>query len=296
MPTSNRLGTVITVLNLKGGVGKTHTVWLLASACEERSQRMLAIDADTQGNLSNSFVRSQDTTAGIEALLDPADEPEPRNLILPTAYPSVDIIPSTPGLARFDLADQGEWEQADLHLSFVEPVAAVRELYDLVVFDCPPRLSLVSFAALCASDFVIVPLEAADWGAQGVMQVTAAVDYVRTRFNKRLELLGYLVSRFKRARAYQQNYLRQLREHFGESTFDTVVPDLALFEKSVTDAILLTRHSPASAEADVARRLLDEVAARAERLRRGRNAGGGPRIRHPRGTALERARGERSLA
>jgi len=77
-------------------------------------------------------------------------------------------------------------------------------LYDVIVFDCPPRLSLVSFAALCASDFVIVPLEAADWGAQGIMQVTSAVEYVQSRFNRRLQLLGYLVSRFKRRRAYRR--------------------------------------------------------------------------------------------
>src|SRR5205814_7773458 len=103
------------------------------------------------------------------------------------------------------------------------------------VFDCPPRLSLVSFAALCASDFVAIPLEAADWGAQGVVQVTATVEYVRRHFNPRLRLLGYLVSRFKKARAYQQSYLAELRRHFGAQAFDTVVPDLASFERSVID-------------------------------------------------------------
>jgi chromosome partitioning protein len=267
MSKSAHHGTVITVLNLKGGVGKTHAVWLLASVCQDRGQRLLAIDTDTQGNLSNSFIRERADRAGVESLLNPAAEPDMQNLIVRTAYPHVDIIPSNPSLARFDLSSQRDWEKSDLQRSFVDPIESIRSLYDFVVFDCPPRLSLVSFAALMASDFVIVPLEAADWGAQGIMQVAAAVDHVQQRFNTRLRLLGYLVSRFKRSRLYQQNYLRELRNQFGQDAFDTVIPDLAEFEKSVTDAILLTEHAPRSAEADIARRFFDEVLRRCEKLR-----------------------------
>jgi chromosome partitioning protein len=258
---------VITVLNLKGGVGKTHTAWLLASVAEERGQRLLAIDTDPQGNLSNSFVSSGEKTPGVERLLDPSADPDVRGLIRPTAYTSIDIIPASAAVARFDLSDQRAWERSDLHRSFVDPIREMRSLYDLIVFDCPPRLSLVSFAALCASDFVIVPLEAADWGAQGIKQVAAAIDYVRSHFNTPLELLGYLVSRFKRRRAYQQTYLNQLRAHFGPKTFDTVVSDLAEFERSVTDAILVTRHAPGSPASRIARQFFDEALCRCAELR-----------------------------
>jgi chromosome partitioning protein len=258
---------VITVLNLKGGVGKTHTAWLLASVAEERGLRMLAIDTDPQGNLSNSFVRSGSKVPGVERLFDPSAEADVHSLIRRTQYGSIDIIPASAALVRFDLSDQRAWEQSDLHRCFVDPVRELRMLYDLVVFDCPPRLSLVSFAALCASDFVIVPLEAADWGAQGIKQVTAAIDYVQSRFNNRLQLLGYLVSRFKRSRAYQQTYLAQLRAHFGPKTFDTVISDLAEFERSVTDAVLVTRHAASRTAARLARQFFDETARRCEELR-----------------------------
>ncbi|MCY2995600.1 MAG: hypothetical protein NTY19_48285 [Planctomycetota bacterium] len=87
----------------------------------------------------------------------------------------------------------------------------------------------------------------------------AAIDYVKARFNRRLQLLGYLVSRFKRRRSYQQSYLSQLRSHFGPKTFDTVIPDLAQFERSVTDAVLLTRHAPASSAVGIARQFFDET-------------------------------------
>lgn len=261
---------VVTVLNLKGGVGKTHTSWLLASVCLERQQRILLVDTDTQGNLSNSFLPDLPHRPGVEQLLDPSVDADVRSLIRRTEYAGIDIIPASAALASFDESKQLEWERHDLQRSFVEPVKTVAGQYDFIVFDCPPRLSLASFAALCASDHVIVPLEAADWGAQGIVQVTEAVDYVRQRFNPKLQLLGYLVSRFRAGRVYQKAYLRQLREHFGEGVFDTVIGDLAGFERSVTDAIPITRHDSRGRAATIARSFFDETCRRiAARARRG---------------------------
>jgi cellulose biosynthesis protein BcsQ len=74
-----------------------------------------------------------------------------------------------------------------------------------------------------------------------------------------LKLLGYLVSRFKRARIFQRSYLKKLRDHFGRLAFDTVIPDLAGYEKSVTHGIPITLHAPSSHEAEVARTFFREV-------------------------------------
>lgn len=257
-----RRATVLTILNLKGGVGKTHATWLLASVCHERDLRVLLIDTDTQGNLTNSFVRGESPQPGVERLLDPSVDTDVQRLIRRTAHASIDIIPASAAIAGFDLSDQRAWERQDLQRAFVDPIESVRALYDYVLFDCPPRLSLASFAALVASDHVIVPLEAADWGAQGIMHVTEAVDYVRRQFNHSLSLLGYLVSRFKVQRSYQLTYLMELRRHFGPRIFDTMIPDLAGFERSVTDAIPITEHDPSSRAASIARRFFDETCRR----------------------------------
>ena len=254
-----RSAAVLTVLNLKGGVGKTHTSWLLAGVCQEQEKRFLAVDCDPQGNLSSSFISATNDSSGIEKLFDPAQDPMAEGLIRRTAFSHIDVIPASPHLARFDVSDQRQWEAADLHSSLTEAVKSWRPLYDYVVFDCPPRLSLVSYAALCASDFVIIPLEAADWGAQGIMQVTAAVEHVRRFYNPRLKLLGYLVSRFKRARAVQQTYLKQLREHFGEQAMDTVIPDLASFEQSVVERIPVVLRPRSQRAAGIARAFYAEV-------------------------------------
>ena len=260
----NRNATAITILNLKGGVGKTHTAWLTAAACEETGFKLLLVDLDPQANLTSSFRSTDVGERSVEALFDPAADCDITTLVRNTEFRRIDLIPASAALARFDVANQRDWEAADLHLSLTDAVEELRPHYDLILFDCPPRLSLVSFAALCASDGVVIPMEAADWGAQGIVQVTEAVRYVQERFNSRLQLLGYVVSRFKRARAYQQSYLKQLRAHFGEMAFDTVIPDLARFEKSVTDRIPITLHAPGSPEAHIARRFFAELYRRAQ--------------------------------
>jgi chromosome partitioning protein len=165
------------------------------------------------------------------------------------------------------VSDKEVWEPADLHRCFIDPVQVLSGHYDYIVFDCPPRLSLVSFSALAASDAIIIPMETADWGAQGIHQVTEAVKYVQRRYNPKLSLLGYLASRHKQGRLYHKAYLSNLRKRYGDLAFDTVIPDLAAFERAVTDRIPITLHNPSSRAAFIARRLFDEVEARLEKQR-----------------------------
>jgi len=250
------------VLNLKGGVGKTHTTWLLAAVCEERSARCLCVDLDTQANLTRNLLANPPTAPGVERLFHPGSDEAATEVIHGTRFEHIDLIPSSMALAPLDLTSQSQWENADLQRSLLDAFLSVRNSYGYILCDCPPRLSLVSFAALVASDYVIIPLEAADWGAQGITQVTEAVNYVRLRENPKLQLLGYLISRFRTARSYQHSYLTKLRELFADLAFDTVVPDLARYEKSVSHAVPVTQLAPRSREAFIARRLFDEVVCR----------------------------------
>jgi cellulose biosynthesis protein BcsQ len=132
LPNPNN-GVALTVLNLKGGVGKTHTCWLLASVCQERNRRLLAVDLDTQGNLSNSFRDADDGRPGLEALFDPGAETDPASLVRASAFSAIDFLPADARLAKYDLSDQHAWERADLHLSLVDPVAQLRGDFEYVV-------------------------------------------------------------------------------------------------------------------------------------------------------------------
>ena len=280
--TSDRRAKAITIINLKGGVGKTHTAWLLAGVCEEQGKRILVIDTDTHANITKGLLTyGENPIPGVESLFDPRTDADPQTIVRRTRYKHIDLIPSSVVLAAYDLSDRRLWEKSDLHLSLADGLREIRTQYDYLVFDCPPRLSLVSFAALCASDYVIIPLEAADWGAQGIVQVTAAVNHVRERHNPTLHLLGYLVSRFKRGRGYQRSYLAKLREHFGPLAFDTIIPDLAGYEKSVTHSVPIPLHAPASNEADFARKFFGEVERRISEAGRSGDGRGRKDVRLP---------------
>ncbi len=211
--TQSHRASVITSLNLKGGVGKTHLCWLLASVCQERGHRCLIVDLDQQANITQSFLPDHSEPTGVERLFDPMANVQPRDLIRQTAYEHIDIIPVTGHFARQDLSQREQWEKHRLHTALADALAELLSDYDYILLDCPPRMSLPSYAALCASDFVVIPLEAADWGARGTATVRALLQSVRKFHNPRLKLLGYVVSKFKRTRTFQLTYLAQIRQH-----------------------------------------------------------------------------------
>lgn len=157
--TSRHESTAITSLNRKGGVGKTHFCWLTASAALARGQRVLLVDLDPQANLTSSFLAENEFPLSVETLFSAAHEPDARPLIRSTRFEGIDLIPSSARLEPVNVSEG--WEAADLHFSLAEALAPVRDNYDFILFDCPPSLSLVSYAALCASDSVVIPLEAA---------------------------------------------------------------------------------------------------------------------------------------
>ena len=225
---------------------------------------MLLVDLDPQANLTSSFLADDAVDRSVELLFDPSVDPDAESLIHRTAFDGVDLIPSSCRLEPVNVTDN--WQDADLHLSLAEALAPVRERYDYVLFDCPPSLSLVSYAALCASDFAVIPLEAARWGALGTQHIANAIEFVQQRYNSRLQLMGYLASRYKARRAYQQTYLATLREQCGDDAFETVIADLAAFEKAVTDRSLISVHSPSSRANSIALQLFAEVESRAKRL------------------------------
>ncbi len=192
---------IITSLNRKGGVGKRHLCWLTASVCEERSKRCLVLDLDPQANITSSLFPHEDGGPTIEVMFDQSREPDPEQLVRRTTFANIDIIPGSLRLEHFNVSDQACWEAHDLHLSLVDALSDLGQRYDYVLLDCPPSLSLVSYAAMCASDFVMIPMEAARWGALGTQHIVAATSHIQSRWNARLQLLGYVVSRYKATRA-----------------------------------------------------------------------------------------------
>ncbi|MDB4614260.1 ParA family protein [bacterium] len=260
---------IVTSLNLKGGVGKTHLCWLIAGVCQERGKKCLVIDLDKQGNITSTLLGDTACGQGAEALFNPAIDPVVSELIVRSHLSHVDCIPGSFALEQFNMTAPLDWEGSGMEQSLVDPLNEIGKFYDYILLDCPADISLITYAALVASEFLMIPLETAKWGALGTQHVHVTYQHVRKTQNSKLKLLGYVPSRFKQRRTYQQTYLKELVAHFGDDAFETMIPDLALFEKSVNDRSPIVIHSPKSNAATIARQFFDEIETRCERLSSG---------------------------
>ena len=253
---------VITSFNLKGGVGKTHICWLIASVCQERGRRCLIVDLDQQANITQSFLPDHNEPTGVERLFDPNDSAEPRDLVRQTAYRHIDMIPVTGHFARQDLSQPGQWETQRLQAALADAVTDLLPDYDYILLDCPPRMSLASYAALWRRISSSFPWKRPIGGARGTASVRAVVQRVQRHDNPRLKLLGYVVSKFKRARTFQLTYLAQIRQSFGDRSFRPPSPISPGSNDLSMRASRLHFIPPRSHAAGIARQFFDEFTAR----------------------------------
>jgi chromosome partitioning protein len=256
---------IVTLLNQKGGVGKTSTCHHLGGTLAELGRRILLVDNDPQSSLSQGFwgpvaVRRLEPSETIAALYR-GDEPFPEQVIRPSGIAGVDLLPGSRYATSFNVPDPHAlpYEAGDCLRSFLE---GIQERYDLVMIDCAPNLHLCSWAALAASARIIVPLQAEDYGAQGIIDVHDSIARVRAAVNPSLRLLGYLITMFSARKTVHKMYEANLRQLYGPTVFATTIPHAADFPEAISLRKTIAQHKPRSAAAKAVRDLAEEVLAR----------------------------------
>jgi chromosome partitioning protein len=256
---------IITLLNQKGGVGKTSTCHHLAGTLALLGRRVLLIDNDPQSSLSQGLwgpaAARQLDPAGTLAAIYRGEDPYPEQVIRPSGIEGIDLVAGSRVVNDFNLPRPYEvaYETQTCLRAWLE---AVREDYAVVLIDCPPNLCLCSWAALVASDHLIVPLQAEDYGAQGIMDVQDSVSLVRSGPNPGLKLLGYLITMYNARKTVHRLYERRLRELYGDAVFATMVPHAADFPEAIAARKPVARYKPKGAAAKVMRALAEELEAR----------------------------------
>lgn len=262
---------IISFVNQKGGCGKSSTVFHLAGTFAQRGWRVLLIDTDPQGSLSQAFFGSaaverlevQETLAALFAR--PPFEATSRALVVPTPFSGIQILRANQTLALFNAPDlrvatSGQWT---LRRFLTEVVASGATDFDVCLIDCPPNIYQCSWEALLASDFVVVPVPPEDFGAQGLRVVQQALDAAR-KHNPDLSLLGRLVTRCDRRLRVHQSYERKLRDLFGDTVLHTVVPEATAFKAALTLRRPIAFHDAKSPAAQAMLKLADELTERIE--------------------------------
>jgi chromosome partitioning protein len=256
----------VAMLNRKGGCGKTSTCHHLAGCFARDGRRVLLVDMDPQASLTQGFFGPQVTELlpegrTVAALFDDAHDPDPEDLVLPTGLDRIEIVAGSNRLDDSNVPRPQETGERQLALRrFLTEAARGR---DVVLIDCPPNLHLCSWSALLAADFVVVPLQAEDYGAQGIVYIQKAFDLALGRHNPRLRLLGYLLTMFNKNLGIHTAYARQLRSLYGAQVFQATVPLAKDFKEAVAARLPVTAYKPRSAAAKAVKVVADELFERA---------------------------------
>ena len=259
------MGSTIAFLNKKGGVGKSSACHHLAGTLARGGRKILLADNDPQASLTRGFFGPEATdrigrTDSIAALYDPDFIPMPEALIRPSGIERIWIVPGSDHATRYNMIPPEGW--ADHELGIREFVEEVRSEFDLILIDCPPNLHLCSWAALVASDHLIVPLQPEDYGAQGLGPVQESVGLVATGPNPRLNLLGFLLTMHNARLAIHKLYETLLREQYGPAVFETRVPYAADFKEAIAQRKPIAQYKPRGASAKAIKALAAELLGR----------------------------------
>jgi len=269
---------VVTMLNQKGGVGKTSACHHLAGTLAKAGHRILLVDNDPQASLTQGFwgpdaTRAIDPDESVAALYAPHLAAIPAALIRPTGFDNVAIVPGSEDLTRYNITPAADWARSQRGMA--DFLDEVRGAFDIVLVDCPPNLHLCSWAALVASDHLVVPVQAEDYGAQGLGPVQRSVQAVRSGPNPALGLLGYLITMFDKRLAIHLAYETLLRQMYGPDVFAAAFPLAKDFKEAVAARQPISHYKPKVAAAKATRAVADELLARieaAEAARDGRSA------------------------
>jgi chromosome partitioning protein len=213
---------VIAVANQKGGVGKTTTSVNLAACVAALGRRVLLFDLDPQANATSGV--GLEKIEGASAYRPLLGEGSLLEKIQTTAFERLHIIPSEVDLCGADI----ELARSENHLLRVthalKPVLDSQR-FDLVLIDCPPSLGILTLNAFAAAEGLLVPLQCEYYALEGVSMITRILKQLRdTGVNPRLELIGVLMTMFDGRTNLSNQVVDEVREHFGEQVFETVIP------------------------------------------------------------------------
>ena len=216
---------VISIINQKGGVGKTTTVINLAAGLSMKGKKILVIDLDPQGNattgLGLSNTASSDTT--IYSVLN--GNKKITEVIQRTSFENLNLITSNVDLSGLEVETAGDSRRA---FKLKDELTAIlndsKASYDYILIDCPPSLSLLTIMALVASDALVVPLQTEFFALEGLTQLMKTIERIKNNLNPELSIRGILLTMYDRRNKLSGEVEKEARNYFKEKVYQSVVP------------------------------------------------------------------------
>jgi len=251
------VGKIVTIVNQKGGVGKTTTCVSLTAALREMGQRVLLCDFDPQANATSGMGVDKSLSLGIYDVL--LNDVEPEKRVVSTRYG--DVLPSSKGLAGAGVELVGVQDREHLLRRALERLAPN---YDYIFVDCPPSLELLTLNGLCAADSALVPVQSEYFALEGLSDLMYTIRAVRRGLNPQLQLEGVLLTMYDGRLNLTQQVVEEVKKYFPKKVFASVVPRTVRLSEAPSFGKPIQYYDPHSKGADAYNGLAQEIIARTD--------------------------------
>ncbi|MCR5214011.1 MAG: AAA family ATPase [Eubacterium sp.] len=249
------MGRIIAIANQKGGVGKTTTSINLAACLAEKGKKVLAIDMDSQGNMTSGFGIDRDSVeySIYETLLG---ECNIGQSMIVNVLDNLSLVPSNQNLSGVEV-DFIDKENPQNILKGI--VRNIRKQFDFIIIDCPPALGMLTINSLTAADTVIVPIQCEFYALEGLSQLIYTINMIKKKLNKNLEIEGVVFTMYDSRNNLSQEVVDSVRESLDEIIYDTVVPRNVRLAEAPSFGLPINKYDTRSSGAAAYRSLADEV-------------------------------------
>ena len=215
---------IISVINQKGGVGKTTTVIILASALAQKGKRILVVDLDPQGNATTGLGKSNnDESKSIYSVL--IGKTSVQNAIQESNIKNLDLIGSNVNLSGLEVETANDANRAFiLKKILLEENQSIIRRYENIFIDCPPSLSLLTVMSLVLADDLLIPLQTEFFALEGISQLVKTIDRIKVNLNPELGIRGVLLTMYDKRNKLSSQVDLEARKHFEDKVYKTVVP------------------------------------------------------------------------